>query len=75
MKILKHGKYYIENKKIECVCGCEFEYEDRDIVTDYSLAYTSNSMQYEQYVLCPECKSRINLIKTYLNNPQTIKYS
>lgn len=75
MKVLKHGNYYRENKKLECVCGCEFEYEDIDIVIDYSLAYTSSPMQYEQYVLCPECKSRINLSRTYLSNSQTIKYS
>lgn len=73
MKVLKHGKYYRENKKIECVCGCEFEYEDTDIVTDYSLVYTSNPMQYRQYVLCPECNSRTDLSKTYLS--QTVKYS
>ena len=75
MKVLKHGNYYKENKIIDCVCGCQFEYESRDIVTDYSLVHTSNPIQYDQYILCPECNARINLSKTYLSNSQTVKYS
>jgi len=73
MKVLKHGNYYRENKIIDCVCGCQFEYEDKDIITDTGLAYTSYPPQYDQYVICPECCSRINLSKTYCCS-QTIKY-
>lgn len=67
MKILEHGIYYEENKIITCSCGCKFEYKISDIHVDNSLAYPTCPPQIQTYVLCPECNSRINLNKTYIN--------
>ena len=69
MKVLKHGNYYRENKIIECICGCKFEYDNEDIKTDLNLIYTTNPPQYQQFVLCPECNSRNDLSKTFLSQP------
>ena len=68
MKILEHGRYYIENRITNCMCGCKFEYEIEDIFIDKTLTYTSNPPQNEEYVLCPECNARINLGKRYAYN-------
>lgn len=67
MKILEHGNFYTENKIITCSCGCKFEYETSDIYSDNSIAYPTCPPQIQTYVLCPECNSRINLNKTYIN--------
>lgn len=68
MKILKHGKYYKNSVKTQCVCGCEFEYEIKDIELDCSLeAYTCPS-QVRNYVQCPECGARTYLGTTYDNH-------
>lgn len=71
MKIIKHGIYYKENRKIKCNCGCEFEYEIEDIKKDNTLAYISNPPLIQEYILCPECNARINLSKTYTHSITT----
>ena len=65
MKVLEHGNFYQENRIIECICGCKFEYEQEDIRTDTSLAYTTCPEQYNRYVNCPECDARIELGTTF----------
>ena len=35
MKILKHGYYYLQEQKLdrlECDCGCEFEFSNDDVI-------------------------------------------
>ena len=73
MKVLEHGSFYRENKIIDCICGCKFEYEMKDILTDTSLAYTTCPQQYSRYVRCPECDAKISIGNTYLYG-ETRKY-
>lgn len=61
MKVLKHGIYYNDNRKIKCSCGCEFEYEEHDILTDRTLQYPTFPPQYRRYIVCPECHTTIIL--------------
>ena len=68
MKILEHGNFYKENKIIKCICGCKFEYEQSDIMTDTSLAYTTSPEQYKRYVRCPECDAKTELGTTYVHS-------
>ena len=53
MKVIKHGKCYVENKTVKCSeCGCEFEVENKDVVkrkiNEHIVAYT----------YCPECECK-----------------
>ena len=64
IKVIKEGK--VENykfKKTCSVCGCEFEYELRDLYKDYdnSRCLTSYPPQYSycRYVNCPCCGERV----------------
>lgn len=43
MQILKHGS---KAKVITCSCGCEFSYENCDIIT---------TDEGERILICPEC--------------------
>ena len=56
------------NRIIKCICGCKFEYEQRDIMTDTSLAYTTCPEQYKRYVRCPECDAKTELRTTYVHS-------
>lgn len=67
MKVLKHGKYYNENKEIECVCGCKYQYDDKDIIVEDTIALTTNPQQYQRYVICPECRTKTYISTTFTN--------
>lgn len=57
IKIIKHGNKYNPKLK-ECpYCGCEFLYEDEDIKEQKIDIF--GAVDYEEYVTCPECTSRI----------------
>ena len=43
IKIIKHGSY----KVATCSCGCEFEFDNADIV--------------EEHVTCPECFAKVKV--------------
>lgn len=68
MKVIEHGSFYRENRIIDCVCGCKFEYEQSDIYTDATLSYTTCPTQYRKYVECPECGAKTELGTTYQHN-------
>lgn len=70
MKVLKHGKYYNENKEIDCICGCKYQYEENDIITDGRTALTTNPLQYRRYVICPECRAITYLSNIYVSNKE-----
>lgn len=70
MKVIKHGAYYFEEKKINCDCGCEFEYNKDDIGIDYSLAYNTYPSQRKQFVACPECGHKTYLGTVYITGTQ-----
>ena len=60
IKIIKQGKKKKEVFKKTCEkCGCIFEFEEEDLITDYSLCLTTCSSQYHRYIICPCCGSRI----------------
>ena len=65
MKILKHGKFYVEKQIIECeLCGCTFEITDADkeIVGRYEFSpYNRSDMSFR----CPECNSTILACDVY----------
>ena len=65
MKVIKHGNFYKEDRKIQCICGCEFEYDMKDIYIDNYYELTSCPPQYKRYVLCPECNARTDIGTTY----------
>ena len=65
MKIIEHGNFYSENRIIDCVCGCKYEYEMDDIYIDTSLSYPE---LYKRYVECPECGAKTWLGNTYKNS-------
>lgn len=59
IKIIKEGK--ITRFKKTCPdCGCEFEYETSDLITDYSVCLTTSPSQYSTYVICPCCGKHIH---------------
>lgn len=66
MRVIKHGMYY-ENNRINCSCGCEYEYDANDVYKDTNLTLTSNPPQYRDYVVCPECKARTYLSTTMVH--------
>ena len=48
MKILKHGKKFIERRyTTKCACGCVFEFNEKDI--------DIGSYSGKEYITCPEC--------------------
>lgn len=49
MQILKHGS---KAKVITCSCGCEFSYENCDIIT---------TDEGERILICPECGEKHTL--------------
>lgn len=60
-KIIKEGK--LIPRRMKCtVCGCEFEYDKRDIgkSPDYSVSQLSYppKNRYDYYVDCPYCNER-----------------
>lgn len=73
MKILKHGIFYNKKDIIKCQCGCEFEYNEKDILVDNSFTLTSLPSQYNRYVFCPECHQKIKLSNIYKSDI-SIKY-
>lgn len=69
-KIIKEGK--LIPRKMKCiVCGCEFEYDKRDVckATDYSIAQLSYPQKHPEtlYVDCPYCNERHILSPTTLD--------
>lgn len=68
MKVLEHGDFYNENRIIKCICGCKFEYEKEDIMTDTSLAYITCPERYKRYVRCPECDAKTELGITFVHS-------
>lgn len=59
IKIIKEGK--IKKFKKTCPdCGCEFEYEASDLITDRSVCLTTYPPQYGTYVVCPCCGKHIH---------------
>jgi len=60
-RIIKEGKLPVQRMKC-AVCGCEFEYDKRDIgrETDYSVAQLTYPPQHKEslYVDCPYCHER-----------------
>ncbi len=66
MKILKHGNYPEENKIICNECNCEFQYFGSEVKTEYSTYEeyeTFGVFATFKYVICPECKHRIEIYK------------
>ena len=64
MKILKHGKKFNKNKIQTCgLCGCEFEYDESDVIVNRDFCLTVNPPLYKTYIICPECSSEIFLEK------------
>ena len=65
MKILKHGKKINKEKIVTCgLCGCKFEYDDDDIISDKSYTAINFSMfppTRKTYIKCPECNANILL--------------
>ena len=58
IKIIKEGK--ITKFRKTCPdCGCEFEYDASDVVTDYGVCLTTYPPKYNTYVVCPCCRKRI----------------
>lgn len=58
IKIIKEGK--ITKFRKTCPdCGCEFEYDESDVLTDYGVCLTTYPPQYNTYVACPCCKKHI----------------
>ena len=55
IKVIKHGKVKWPQRKICKNCGCEFEFDEKDLHIDYSLCLTSYPVQYKRYVICPDC--------------------
>lgn len=68
IKILKHGNKFGEPLKATCICGCEFQYESSDILNDTTLMFATYPGQVKTYILCPECRARINLSTRYVTD-------
>lgn len=59
IKIIKEGK--ITKFRKTCPdCGCEFEYEASDVVTDYAECLTTYPPRYNTYVVCPCCGKHLH---------------
>lgn len=59
IKIIKEGK--ITKFRKTCPdCGCEFEYEASDVVTDYGECLTTYPPRYNTYVICPCCGKHLH---------------
>jgi len=59
IKVITHGKKP-KFKKICSNCGCEFEYEQEDIVTDYNWNLTlSYPRRIKRVIICPDCGERL----------------
>lgn len=62
IKVIKHGKKP-KFKKTCLNCGCEFEYEQEDLVTDYNWNLTGTSLSYprriRRVIICPDCGERL----------------
>lgn len=65
MKVLEHGNFYEENRIIDCICGCKYEYEIEDIYNDDSLELWTTPPRIKRYVKCPECGARTDIATTY----------
>ena len=61
INVTKHGIKYNRKNSARCLCGCEFDFEDVDIIRDSSISLTNNPGQIRNYILCPECDSKIFL--------------
>lgn len=73
IKIIKEGKITITRFKKTCpYCGCEFEYEASDLITDYSVCLTTYPPQYNTYVICPCCEKHIHHGTTSVTNLMNI---
>lgn len=64
VKIIKHGNKFDKTKtktKTCGLCGCEFEYDESDVIVNRNLCLTVNPPLYKTYIICPECSSAIFL--------------
>lgn len=67
MKIIKHGRAYIDKTKpfvVKCVCGCEFEITaDECYTVSYATFYDFFRGAVIDHMLatCPECEAEINV--------------
>ena len=68
MKVLEHGNFYQENKIVDCICGCKFEYEEDDIYNDCSIELCTFPSKIRKYVQCPECGARTDIGQTFKYN-------
>ena len=62
IKVIKHGKKPVF-KKVCPNCGCEFEYEQEDIKTEYNWSLGELTWNYPRYVkriiICPDCGEKL----------------
>lgn len=66
MKIIKEGNAEYLSKTSCGVCGCIFEYSEKDMITEISKKDYTQCMQ--KYVYCPCCgKSRHGMKTTKIN--------
>ncbi len=79
MKILKHGREYLkEHNIILCRCGCEFEYDEDDLIRyDRTIFhnmetpkisddgyYITKTVKHIKGVKCPECEAKYDIKTT-----------
>ncbi len=62
IKVIKHGQKP-KFKKVCSNCGCEFEYEQEDVITDYNWNLNSLTWNYprriKRVVICPDCGEKL----------------
>ena len=62
IKVIKHGQKP-KFKKVCPNCGCEFEYEQEDVITDYNWNLNSLTWSYprriKRVVICPDCGEKL----------------
>ena len=62
IKVIKHGQKP-KFKKVCSNCGCEFEYEQEDVITDYNWNLNSLTWTYprriKRVVICPDCGEKL----------------
>ena len=70
IKIIKEGKT-VKFTKTCPDCGCEFEYEKRDVKANYNDVSISYPNEYGTYVICPCCGKHLphNGYRAYYNKP------
>ena len=80
IKVIKHGEKP-KFKKTCLNCGCEFEYELEDLVTDSNWNLTGTTLSYprriRRVVICPDCGERLlhDMVVDPDWYPPTVTYS